>query len=285
VINLVNGTREVADVLLESKDIKGVSFVGSTPVARYVYAKATSTGKRAQCQGGAKNFLVVMPDAPLDKITPTIMNSVYGCAGQRCLAGANIVAVGDIYEPLKQKLLEAAKSIKVGNGLDESVQMGPLRSKQAKEKVLSYIETGLKEGAKLILDGRNIKVEGFENGYFIGPTIFDQADPKMKIGSEEIFGPVMCIMRAKSLDESLEMIHQNPHGNAASIFTQSGKWAREFKHRVQAGDVGINIGIAAPVAFFPFSGWKDSFFGDLHGQGFDGINFFTERKVVISRWF
>jgi malonate-semialdehyde dehydrogenase (acetylating)/methylmalonate-semialdehyde dehydrogenase len=226
-----------------------------------------------------------MPDAPLDKIMPAIMNSVYGCAGQRCLAGANIVAVGDIYEPLKQKLVEAAKSIKVGNGLDESVQMGPLRSKQAKEKVLSYIETGLKEGAKLILDGRNIRVEGFENGYFVGPTIFDQADPKMKIGSEEIFGPVMCIMRAKDLDESLKMIHQNPHGNAASIFTQSGKWAREFKHRVQAGDVGINLGIAAPVAFFPFSGWKDSFFGDLHGQGFDAINFFTDRKVVISRWF
>jgi malonate-semialdehyde dehydrogenase (acetylating) / methylmalonate-semialdehyde dehydrogenase len=285
VINLVNGTREVADVLLESKHIKGVSFVGSTPVARYVYAKATSTGKRAQCQGGAKNFLVVMPDAPLDKIMPAIMNSVYGCAGQRCLAGANIVAVGDVYEPLKQKLVEAAKSIKVGDGLDESVQMGPLRSKQAKEKVLSYIETGLREGAKLILDGRNSKVEGHENGYFIGPTIFDQVDPKMKIGSEEIFGPVMCIMRAKDLDESLQMIHQNPHGNAASIFTQSGKSAREFKHRVQAGDVGINIGIAAPVAFFPFSGWKDSFFGDLHGQGFDGINFFTERKVVISRWF
>jgi len=285
VINLVNGTREVADVLLESKDLKGVSFVGSTPVARYVYAKATSTGKRAQCQGGAKNFLVVMPDAPLDKIMPAIMNSVYGCAGQRCLAGANIVAIGDIYEPLKQKLVEAAKSIKVGNGLDESVQMGPLRSKQAKEKVLSYIETGMKEGAKLILDGRNIKVEGHENGYFIGPTIFDQADPKMKIGSEEIFGPVMCIMRAKNLDEVLQMIHQNPHGNAASIFTQSGKLAREFKHRVQAGDVGINLGIAAPVALFPFSGWKESFFGDLHGQGFDAINFFTERKVVVSRWF
>jgi len=285
VINLVNGTREVADILLESRDIKGVSFVGSTPVARYVYAKATSTGKRAQCQGGAKNFLVVMPDAPLDKIIPAIMSSVYGCAGQRCLAGANIVAVGDVYEPLKQKLVEAAKSIKVGNGQDESVQMGPLRSKQAKEKVLSYIETGIKEGAKLILDGRNSKVEGHENGYFIGPTIFDQADPKMKIGSEEIFGPVMCIMRAKDLDESLQMIHQNPHGNAASIFTQSGKWAREFKHRVQAGDVGINLGIAAPVASFPFSGWKDSFFGDLHGQGFDAINFFTERKVVISRWF
>jgi len=285
VMNLVNGTREVADVLLESKDIKGVSFVGSTPVAKYVYSKATSTGKRAQCQGGAKNFLVVMPDALLDKIVPTIMNSVYGCTGQRCLAGANVVGVGDVYEPLKQKLVEAAKAIKVGYGMDESVQMGPLRSKQAKEKVLSYVETGLEEGAKLILDGRNLKVDGYEDGYFVGPTIFDNVGPKMKIGSEEIFGPVMCLMRAKDLDEALDMIHQNPHGNAASIFTQNGKWAREFKHRVQAGNVGINIGIAAPVAYFPFSGWKDSFFGDLHGQGFDAINFFTERKVVISRWF
>jgi len=285
VMNLVNGTREVADVLLESKDIKGVSFVGSTPVAKYVYSKATSTGKRAQCQGGAKNFLVVMPDAPLDKIVPTIMNSVYGCTGQRCLAGANVVGVGDVYEPLKQKLVEAAKAIKVGYGMDESVQMGPLRSKQAKEKVLSYVETGLEEGAKLILDGRNLKVDGYEDGYFVGPTIFDNVGPKMKIGSEEIFGPVMCLMRAKDLDEALDMIHQNPHGNAASIFTQNGKWAREFKHCVQAGNVGINIGIAAPVAYFPFSGWKDSFFGDLHGQGFDAINFFTERKVVISRWF
>jgi len=287
VINLVNGSREVADTLLESKDIKGVSFVGSTPVAKYVYSKATATGKRAQCQGGAKNFLLVMQDAPLDSIMPAIMNSVYGCAGQRCLAGANVVAVGDdaFYEQLKRKLVEAAKAIKTGYGLDESVQMGPLRSKQAKEKVQSYIETGIKEGAELILDGRNIKVPGYEKGYFIGPTIFDKVNPKTRIGSEEIFGPVMCLMSAKDFDQALKMIHENPYGNAASIFTQSGKWAREFKHRVQAGDVGINIGIAAPVAYFPFSGWKDSFFGDLHGQGYDGINFFTERKVVIARWF
>jgi malonate-semialdehyde dehydrogenase (acetylating)/methylmalonate-semialdehyde dehydrogenase len=287
VINLVNGSREVADALLESKDIKGVSFVGSTPVAKYVYSKATATGKRAQCQGGAKNFLLVMPDAPLDNIMPAIMNSVYGCAGQRCLAGSNVVAVGDdaFYEQLKRKLVEAAKALKTGYGLDETVQMGPLRSKRAKEKVQSYIETGIREGAELVLDGRNIKVPGYENGYFFGPTIFDKVNPKTKIGSEEIFGPVMCLMRAKNLDEALKMIHENPYGNAASIFTQSGKWAREFKHRVLAGDVGVNIGIAAPVAFFPFSGWKDSFFGDLHGQGFDGISFFTERKVVITRWF
>ena len=287
VINLVNGSREVVDVLLESRDVKGVSFVGSTSVAKYVYTKATAGGKRAQCQGGAKNFLLVMQDVSLDRIMPAIMNSVYGCAGQRCLAGANVVAVGDdaFYEQLKRKLVEAAKTVKTGYGLDESVQMGPLRSKQAKEKVLSYIETGIKEEAELILDGRNIKVPGYESGYFIGPTIFDRVNPKSKIGSEEIFGPVMCLMRAKDFDEALRIIHENPYGNAASIFTQSGKWAREFKHRVLAGDVGVNIGIAAPVAYFPFSGWKDSFFGDLHGQGFDAINFFTDRKVVISRWF
>jgi malonate-semialdehyde dehydrogenase (acetylating)/methylmalonate-semialdehyde dehydrogenase len=287
VVNLVNGSRDVADVMLTSPDVKGVSFVGSTPVAKYVYSTATAHGKRAQCQGGAKNFLLVMPDTPLDKIMPAVMNSVYGCAGQRCLAGANVVVVGDdvFYEKAKKTLVDSAKATKTGYGLDESVQMGPLRSKAAKDKVLSYIDIGLKEGASLILDGRNIKVPGYENGYFIGPTVFDKVEPKSKIGSEEIFGPVMCIMRAKDLDDALRIIHENPYGNAASIFTQSGKWAREFKHLVQAGDVGINIGIAAPVAFFPFSGWKDSFFGDLHGQGFDAINFFTERKVVITRWF
>lgn len=287
VINIVNGSRDVSDSLLQSPDVKGVSFVGSTPVARYVYSTATAHGKRAQCQGGAKNFLLVMPDAPLDKIMPAIMNSVYGCAGQRCLAGANVVAVGDdaFYEQLKKRLVASAQATKTGYGLDETVQMGPLRSKAAKDKVLSYIETGLREGAKLILDGRNIRVPGYENGYFIGPTIFDNVDAKSKIGAEEIFGPVMCLIRAKDFDDALRMIHENPYGNAASIFTSSGKWAREFKHRVQAGDVGINIGIAAPVAFFPFSGWKDSFFGDLHGQGYDAVNFFTERKVAISRWF
>jgi len=287
VVNIVNGSRDVSDALLRNPDVKGVSFVGATPVAKYVYSTATASGKRAQCQGGAKNFLLVMPDADLNKIMPAVMNSVYGCAGQRCLAGANVVAVGDdaFYEKLKMKLKASAEAIKTGYGIDESIQMGPLRSKAAMDKVLSYIDTGLKEGAKLILDGRGIKVPGYENGYFIGPTIFDNVDPKSKIGSEEIFGPVMCLIRAEDFDDALRIIHENPYGNAASIFTSSGKWGREFKHRVQAGDVGVNIGIAAPVAFFPFSGWKDSFFGDLHGQGFDAINFFTDRKVVISRWF
>ena len=287
VVNIVNGSRDVSDALLKSPDVKGVSFVGSTPVAKYVYSTATAGGKRAQCQGGAKNFLLVMPDADLDKIMPAVMNSVYGCAGQRCLAGANVVAVGDdaFYERLKKTLKASAEALKTGYGIDESVQMGPLRSKAAMDKVLSYIDTGLKEGAKLILDGRGIKVPGFESGYFIGPTIFDNVNPKSKIGSEEIFGPVMCLIRATDFDDALRIIHENPYGNAASIFTSSGRWARDFKHQVLAGDVGVNIGIAAPVAFFPFSGWKDSFFGDLHGQGFDAINFFTERKVVISRWF
>jgi malonate-semialdehyde dehydrogenase (acetylating)/methylmalonate-semialdehyde dehydrogenase len=287
VINIVNGSRDVSDALLKNPDVRGISFVGSTSVAKYVYSTATAAGKRAQCQGSAKNFLLVMPDADLDKIMPAIMNSVYGCAGQRCLAGANVVAVGDdaFYERLKAKLKTSAEALKTGYGIDESVQMGPLRSKDAMDKVLSYIDTGLKEGAKLILDGRGIKVPGFEQGYFIGPTIFDNVDPKSKIGSEEIFGPVMCLIKTKNFEEAVKMIHENPYGNAASIFTSSGKWAREFKHRVQAGDIGVNIGIAAPVAFFPFSGWKDSFFGDLHGQGFDAIYFFTDRKVVISRWF
>lgn len=285
VINLVNGAKEVVDALLEDKDVKGVSFVGSTAVAKYVYKKAAENGKRAQCQAGAKNFIVVMPDADLDRTVPALLTSFFGCAGERCLSGAVLLAVGDVYEPLKEAFIDAASRLRVGYGLDEAVQMGPVISKRHMERVLEYVERGLEEGAKLILDGRSIKVEGYPNGYFIGPTILDEVRPEMVIANEEIFGPVVCITRAQDLDEAVNIIHANPYGNAASIFTASGKWAREFKYKVQCGNIGINIGIAAPIAFFPFGGYKDSFFGDLHGQGRDAINFFTERKVVIERWF
>ncbi|MDP3063860.1 MAG: aldehyde dehydrogenase family protein, partial [Chloroflexota bacterium] len=285
VVNLVNGAREVSDVLLESPDIVGVSFVGSTAVARQIYQKATAHGKRAQCQAGAKNFIVVMPDVDLPRAVPGLLTSFYGCAGERCLSGSVLVAVGDVYEPLKKAFVEGAARIKVGNGLDESVQMGPVVSRRHMERVLGHIDKGLQEGAKLLLDGRKVKVDGALKGWFIGPTVFDGVTPNMTIAREEIFGPVASIIRVKDLNEAIDLIHSSRYGNASAIFTSSGRWAREFKYRVRCGNIGINIGIAAPVATFPFSGAKESFFGDLHGQGTDAIDFFTEKKVVISRWF
>jgi malonate-semialdehyde dehydrogenase (acetylating)/methylmalonate-semialdehyde dehydrogenase len=285
VINMVNGDKRVVDALLEHPELVGVSFVGSTPVGKYLYAKAAQHGKRAQVQAGAKNCLVVMPDAVLQQTIPSIMTSSFGTSGQRCLSGSLIVAVGDVYESLKDGIIEAASKIKVGYGLDETVQMGPVVSKKSLERILGYIDKGLEAGATLALDGRGLQVEGYPDGNFLGPTIFSDVDIEMTIAQDEIFGPVLGIIRVDSFDEAVDVIHQSPFGNAASLFTTSGKWAREFKYRVQAGNIGINIGIAAPIASFPFSGMKDSFFGDLHGQGRDAIEFFTERKVVISRWF
>lgn len=285
VVNLVHGDVETANTLMDSPITKGVSFVGSTPVGRIVYERAAANGKRAQVQAGAKNFLLVMPDADLERTASALMTSCYGCAGERCLAGAVILAMEEIHEPLVQLLVDKAKMIRVGNGLEEGVQMGPLITAKSKAKAIDFIERALKEGAKLLLDGRDVKVEGHPNGFFVGPTIFDEVKPNMCIAQEEIFGPVMSIIKVKSYEEAIKIIHANPYGNASSIFTSSGKWAREFTYEVQAGNIGINIGIAAPVAHFPFSGMKDSFFGDLHGQGQDAIRFFTEDKVVITRWF
>ncbi|MCZ7547332.1 MAG: CoA-acylating methylmalonate-semialdehyde dehydrogenase [Anaerolineae bacterium] len=285
VVNLVNGDRVAAEALLQHPDTVGVSFVGSTPVARHVYQMATSHGKRAQCQGGAKNFLTIMPDAVMDRTVAAIMTSAFGTAGQRCLAGSVVLAVGDSYEPLREKLVEAARQLKIGNGMDQGTQMGPVISAKSLERVCNYIQQGVDAGAELLLDGRGIKVDGYPNGYFVGPTIFDKTTPEMPIIQDEIFGPVLSIMQVDDFDEAVDVLHTSPYGNAASIFTASGKWAREFQYRVQAGNIGVNIGIAAPIAAFPFAGMKDSFFGDLHGQGLDGINFFTDRKVVITRWF
>ncbi|MFC2159813.1 CoA-acylating methylmalonate-semialdehyde dehydrogenase [Actinomycetota bacterium] len=284
VVNLLNGSKEAAKTLVESPDIEGVSFVGTTKIAKEIYGNAAKSGKRAQCQGGAKNFIVVMPDADLDSTVPGLISSFYGCAGERCLAGSVLLAVGDIYLPLKEKFLEEAAKIKVGYGLDETTQMGPVVSKKHKAGILSHIERGMEEGAKLILDGRNIEVKDFPNGNFIGPTIFDEVMPEMTIANEEIFGPVVSIMKAKDLEEAIKIIQSNKYGNASSIFTSSGINARKFRYEVNSGNIGINIGIAAPMAFFPFSGMKDSFFGDLHGQGTDAIDFFTNKKVVIERW-
>jgi malonate-semialdehyde dehydrogenase (acetylating) / methylmalonate-semialdehyde dehydrogenase len=285
VVNLVNGDKGVVNALLEHPDVVGLSFVGSTPVGKALFAKAGAHGKRAQCQAGAKNCLVVMPDARLDSTVAAIMTSAFGTAGQRCLAGALVVAVGDIYQNLVEKIVAAASKIRVGDGMDERVQMGPVSSRRAMERVLSYVEAGEQEGARLLLDGRGVQVEGFPSGFFIGPTVFADVRSDMLIARDEIFGPVLGIIPAQDFEEALRMINDSPYGNAGSLFTASGKYAREFKYRASVGNIGINIGIAAPIASFPFSGMKESFFGDLHGQGRDAIEFFTDRKVVISRWF
>lgn len=285
IINLVNGEGEAAQALIDNPGVVGISFVGSSKVAESVYKEAAARGKRVQALGGAKNFVVVMPDCELDKTVSALIDSIYGCAGERCLAASVILAVGDIYERLRDKLLSAAKSIKVGNGLDDGVSMGPVISPKHKEKVLSYIEKGIEEGADLILDGRNIKVPDCPNGYYVGPTIFDNVDPSMVIAREEIFGPVASIMKVKDLDEALSIIHKNKYGNASSIFTTSGKHVRKFKYEIGISMLGINIGIAAPMAFFMFGGSKKSFFGDLKAYGRDGIEFYTDKRVIISRWF
>jgi malonate-semialdehyde dehydrogenase (acetylating)/methylmalonate-semialdehyde dehydrogenase len=285
VLNMIHGGADVANALIESPDTIGVSFVGSTPIGKLVYKKAGEFGKRAQVQGGAKNFLTIMPDADLERTVPAIITSFYGCSGQRCLAGGVLLAVGDIYEPLKKMVVEQSKQLSVGNGLEEGVQMGPMASKHGMEHTLSLIESGVKEGAELLLDGRGNKVDGYPNGYFIGPTVFDKVTRDMKIATEEIFGPVIPIVQVKDLDEAIDIIHANRYGNASSVFTQSGKIARDYQYRVKAGNIGINIGVVAPIATFPFSGMKDSFLGDLHGQGQDAVEFFTENKVVITRWF
>jgi malonate-semialdehyde dehydrogenase (acetylating)/methylmalonate-semialdehyde dehydrogenase len=282
--------------MLDHPDIEGICFVGSTPVAKdVIYKKSGETGKRVIAQAGAKNFLLVMPDASLESTIAACMTSFFGNTGQRCLSGANLVIVGEglnvhNYDAFCRKVVDAfvdaACKIRVGYGLDESVQMGPIRDKTKKERVTGFIEKGIQDGAKLRLDGRNVKLVGdWPHICFISPTVFEDVTPDMTICKEEIFGPVASIMRARSLDEAIETIHRNPFGNAASIFTSSGKFAREFQYRVQCGNIGINIGVVAPMAFFPFSGMKDSFFGTLHGQGQEAIRFFTESKVVIQRWF
>ncbi len=294
--NVVNGGRTVVSGMLDHPDIQGICFVGSTPVGRdVVYKRCGETGKRVIAQTGAKNFLLVMPDSNLERTIASCMTSFYGNTGQRCLSGADLVVVGEglsereynaLYKKVVNAFVDTTSKIRVGYGLDESVQIGPLRDESKKLRVTGFIEKGIKEGAKLRLDGRNVKIVGdLPHTCFLNPSVFEDVRPNMTIAREEIFGPVTSIMRARSLDEAIEMIHSNPYGNAASIFTSSGKWAREFQYRVQCGNIGINIGIVAPMAFFPFSGMKDSFFGTLHGQGREAVRFFTESKVVIQRWF
>lgn len=288
--NVVNGGRTVVEGMLDHRDIKGITFVGSTPTGRdVIYRRCGETGKKVIAQCGAKNFMVVMPDCNVRATIAACGTSFFGNAGQRCLAAANLLMVGEdeaFYRDFVTQLLEMASKIRVGYGLDDNTQMGPVRDQAKKANILKYIEMGISEGAKMLLDGRKPKITGdYPEDCFLGPTIFEGVDPNGRIGSEEIFGPVMSIMRAKDLDEAIEICNNNPFGNGHSIFTQNGGYARYFTYNVESGNVGTNIGVVAPVAFFPFSGMKDSFFGDLHTQGKEAIRFFTESKVVIQRWF
>ncbi len=285
VVNLVHGGREVVDALCDHPRIKAVSFVGSTPVARLVYQRATHAGKRVQALGGAKNFIIVMPDADLDRSIPTIAESFYGCAGERCLAGSVLLPVGDAHTPARDRLIEAARSMKVGDGLEPGVSMGPVISARHRERVLSYVERGVSEGARLALDGRTTRVADRPDGFFVGPSVFDEVSPAMTIGREEIFGPVASVCPVKDLDDAFRVMEAHPNANATSIFTTSGKAAREFSHRATASMVGVNIGVAAPMAYFPFGGARDSFFGDLKVHGRDAFEFYTDKKVTISRWY
>jgi len=285
VVNVVNGGRAVVEALCDHPGIRAVSFVGSTPVAKAVYTRATASGKRVQALGGAKNFVVVMPDADLARSIPAISESFYGCAGERCLAGSMLVPVGDAHRETRDRMVAAAQALKVGDGLEPGVQMGPVISAPHRDRVVNYIGIGVDDGAKLLVDGRQTRVPERPGGYFVGPTVFDDVSMKMAIGRDEIFGPVASIAPVKTLEDAIALMHQHPNANATSIFTSSGKAAREFAKHATASMVGVNIGVAAPMAYFPFGGAKDSFFGDLKAHGRDGIEFYTDKKVTISRWF
>ena len=284
VVNLVNGGREIVEGLCEHPGIRAVSFVGSTPVARTVYQRATHAGKRVQALGGAKNFVVVMPDANFEKSIENITESFYGCAGERCLAGSVLVPVGEAHKEARERLVESARGLKVGDGLEAGVRMGPVISGTHRDRIRNYIDVGVGEGARLVLDGRGVRVAGRDEGFFVGPTVFDEVKPAMKIGREEIFGPVASISAVANLDEAIALIAAHPNANATSIFTSSGKAAREFARHATASMVGVNIGVAAPMAYFPFGGAKDSFFGDLKVHGRDAFEFYTDKKVTITRW-
>lgn len=285
VVNMVHGSRDVVNGLLDHPEIEGISFVGATPTAKYIYQRCGETGKRVQSLGGAKNIIAVMPDAELDAAMPSLITSFFGCSGQRCLSGSVLVPVGDVAEPLMEKFIAATKAMKVGDGLDQQNGMGPVVSAAHKERVLGYIEKGIAEGAELIMDGRDFTVPEFPNGYFVGPTIFDNVKADMTIASEEIFGPVVSIVRCKDLDEVIELVNTRNYANATCIYTQNGGAVREYKYKVKPAMVGVNIGIAAPMSFFPFGGAGNSMFGDIKGHGQEIFKFFTDTKVVIERWF
>ncbi len=284
VVNLVNGGKAAVDTLLDHPKVRAVSFVGSTPVAKYIYSRAGANGKRAQCQGGAKNHVIVLADADMKMATQIISDSAFGCAGQRCLAVSVAVTVGEAQKAFRDSITEAAATLRVGNGLDEGVQMGPVITRQSKTRIESLIGEGEKQGARVLLDGRGAKIPGGGEGNFVKPTVLDALPAASNLADTEIFGPVLSLVHATDLDEALAFLERSAYGNQASLFTSSGAAARCFRYEAPAGNIGINIGVAAPMAYFPFSGWKDSFFGVQHGQGRDAVEFYTEKKVVVERW-
>ena len=284
VFNVLNGDKDAVNMILSDKRIQSISFVGSTPVAKYIYETSAKNGKRVQALGGAKNHLVVMPDANLDQAVDGIMGAAYGSAGERCMAVSVAVAVGEIADRMIENISNKAESLKVAPWTDSSAQMGPVISKEHKQKIENYIDSGLKEGANLVLDGRNLKIQGYENGYFVGPTLFDEVTKDMKIYKEEIFGPVLSIVRAKNYDEALKLVNDHAFGNGTSIYTSDGEISRHFTTNCKIGMVGVNVPIPVPMAFHSFGGWKQSLFGDHSMHGVEGVRFFTKLKTITSRW-
>jgi malonate-semialdehyde dehydrogenase (acetylating) / methylmalonate-semialdehyde dehydrogenase len=284
VFNVVNGDKEVVDAILTNKDIKAVSFVGSTPVAKYIYENAAKNEKRVQALGGAKNHCVVMPDCDLDQAVNGLMGAAYGSAGERCMAQSVAVAVGDIGNNLVSELVKKVEALKVGPGMDKKSEMGPLITKEHLEKVKSYVDLGVKEGAKLLVDGRNLKLQGYEKGFYIGGCLFDNVNKKMRIYKEEIFGPVLSVVRVNNFEEALNLVNDHEFGNGTSIYTRDGDTGRAYASKIQVGMVGINIPIPVPVAFHSFGGWKRSLFGDQHMHGIEGVRFYTKLKTITSRW-
>jgi malonate-semialdehyde dehydrogenase (acetylating)/methylmalonate-semialdehyde dehydrogenase len=284
VVQVVNGAKPTVDALLEHPLVRAISFVGSTAVAKYVYSTATANGKRAQCQGGAKNPVIVLPDADMEMSTKIIADSSFGCAGQRCLASSIAITVGDARDMFRESIAEAAATRKVGYGLDSEVEMGPVISSESKQRIEMLIGKGKTEGADVLVDGRGAAIAGYEGGFFVKPTILDNVDPRSEIARTEIFGPVLSLMHVADIDQAIAYVNSGSYGNMACVFTSSGAAARKFRYEARAGNIGINVGVAAPMAFFPFSGWKESFFGDLHAQGRHGVEFYTETMVVVERW-
>ena len=284
VLNVVNGDKEVVDSILTNKDIKAVSFVGSTPIAKYIYENAAKNEKRVQALGGAKNHCVVMPDCDMDQAVNGLMGAAYGSAGERCMAQSVAVAVGGIGDKLVERLSKKVEALKVGPGLDKNSEMGPLVTKEHLEKVRGYVDLGVKEGAKLVVDGRDIKLQGYENGFFIGGCLFDNVTKNMRIYNEEIFGPVLSVVRVKDFNDAIQLINDHEFGNGTSVYTRDGDVGRTFANKIKVGMVGINIPIPVPVAFHSFGGWKRSLFGDLHMHGPEGVKFYTKLKTITSRW-
>lgn len=284
VVNLVNGAAGTSQAILDHPGISAISFVGSTPIARTVYARAAASGKRVQAQGGAKNPIVVLPDADLEATTRIAADSAFGCAGQRCLAASLAITVGESRSTFTEAIGQAARERRVGFGLEQGIEMGPVITADSKERIETLVEAGLQEGARAVVDGRGAAVPGYPDGYFVRPTVLADLPARGQLAQTEIFGPVLGLIHVDSVDDAIELLNSGRYGNMACLFTSSGAAARKFRYEAQVGNIGINLGVAAPMAFFPFSGWKDSFFGDLHGQGVDAVEFFTQKKVIVERW-